>query len=245
MKLFAPLLVAAPLALAACGSSTAQVSDPLSYVKQAAKKTAQTSHHVTTAGAFAGMTSAGSGDFSSNARAGSFADTEAVYGHTTKFTDVVSGSSVYEILKGLPAGKKWFMVDFSKLPRGTCVEPAMVNARSQAHALQTLGAAGTVIKVGTQTIDGVTTTHYRVTRVDLSKLPASERSEFMIDPKYGPVDVWIGSDGYVYREKLLITDRGGSGQPLTETVNFSKFGQAVHADVPTARETEDDTKAGC
>jgi hypothetical protein len=247
MRRIALLLLPAPLALAACGSggsAAGSKAEPVTHVRHAARKTATTSEHVTMTQKFSGATTTGSGDFSSSPLTGSAVVSDSVSGHTTKFHAIVSGPSVYERETAGPdtgdvaPGKKWVMVDFAK-KKGGIVDPAMELARSPMEALQQLEAAGTATEVGTDTIDGVATTHYRIS-LDLSKLPSRANSAYLIRPKYGAINVWIGSaDGYVYRDTVAVTDRGGSGSTLTSSVNFSKFGEAVHVNAPPASETLD------
>jgi hypothetical protein len=254
MRRFALLLLAAPLALAACGggSSPALKLDPVAYVRHAARATAATSEHVTMSEDYGAATTTGSGDYSSNPGTGSVVvSLHLAAGHTAKFQTVVSGSSVYQRETAPDAGdvapgKKWGMVDFVKYPHLRLVDPAMELARSPMKALQQLEAAGTVTEVGPETIEGAATTHYRVTALDLSKLPPTANSAYVTRPEYRPIDVWIGtSDGYVYRDKTSVTDRAYPGSPpVTSAVNFSKFGEAVHVTIPPASETLDIGKLG-
>ena len=75
--------------------------------------------------------------------------------------------------------------------------------------------------------------------------PPSANSAYLIRPKYGAINVWIGTaDGYVYRDNVSVTDRAGAGSTLTLAVNFSKFGEEVHVNVPAASATLDIGKLG-
>lgn len=237
--------LAAPLALAACGGGTSNASsDPLTAVQQAGQKTARTSYRATGMQNFSNASATFAGNYTSSPTQGVVAGSTSIYGHPMKFAAVVSGTKVYEKYSDGGTGQSWLMVDFAKHPILSSVDPVMLVALSPVQALQALQAAGTVTDVGTQTIDGASTTHYRVSGVDTSKLPPGASPAVLSRPTYGPINVWIGTaDGYVHRESLGITD---SSAPLTlkMAVNFSKFGDVVHVSVPAASATNDVTKGG-
>ena len=258
MKRFALLLVAAPLVLAACGgSSNAQVKlDPVAYVKHAAQKTAATSEHMTMTVKMnlgpMSMSIGGSGDFSSSPLKGSFALHMAFFGQSIQMQEVLDGTTIY---MGSPlfakdmGGKKWVKLDLAELGKVQGFDMTSLMTRNPAHAIEQLKAAGTVTKVGTETIDGAATTKYRVTNLDISKLPQGAKIKALGHPKYGPIDVWIGdANGYIYRETMSIgftpaasSGMGGQSVKMTMVVNLSKFGEAVHVTIPPASETGDAT----
>jgi LppX_LprAFG lipoprotein len=255
MKKIALLLVAAPLMLAACGgSSNALKVDPVAYVKQAAHKTASTfSEHMTLTGSVdaGGQTAPiqGSGDFANAPLKGDFSfSLSAPTGESVKFDEVFSGKTLYvrspSLTSHLPSGKKWASLDFAALGHAMHIDTLNQMSESPTQALQRIEAAGTVKQVGSQTIDGVQTTHFQVTNLDLSKLAPGAKLPATSSFKYGPIDVWVGNDtGYVYRESMSF-DISESGQTATMKMqtDFSKFGEPVHVTVPTAKETVDMTK---
>ena len=251
MKKSAFLLLAAPLALAACGSSSSSVAlDPVAYVKHAASKTAASpSEHMTMTGKVSfgpvRLTLTGTGDFSNSDHRGSFVGTESVApGQNQEFDEVLDGGSVYVSspgVPGLPKGKRWIkldLLDVEKYGNKHGIDYTSLMSENPTQQMQRLGAAGAVKSLGTETIDGVETTHYQVTNLDISKLPQGAKIE------YAPIDVWIGnSDGYVYRYSMSFTySMSGDSASMTMTVNLSKFGEAVHVTVPPASETVDATK---
>ena len=244
-------LPAVLLVLAACGggSPSAHVQlDPVAAVRHAARATAATSYHATLTTDFAGATPTGVGDYSGTPGKGFVTVSNSDGLDTLKSNVIVDGASVYEHWPRYPEvapGKTWLMTNFGKYPHPGIVHQGMELARSPMEAFEQLEAARTVTNIGTQTIDGVTTTHYRVSPLDFSQLPSTANSLYLRRPKYGPINVWVGADGYVHRYTLAVTDRGGTGGPLTTKLDFSRFGEAVHhVKVPTARETREVGKGG-
>jgi hypothetical protein len=118
-------------------------------------------------------------------------------------------------------------------------------SQSPAQMLKQLEGAGSVKSLGTETIDGVQTTHYQLT-IDISKLPQGAKIEALVHPKYGPIDVWIGNDnGYVYRESLSASfSAHGQSASMTMKVDFSKFNEPVTVAIPPASQTVDMSKLG-
>ena len=257
MRKFALLLVAAPLVLAACGggSSKAQVqADPVAYVRQAAHATAATSEHMTMTMKMSfgpmSMTMGGAGDVSNKPLKGAFALHMGLLGKDIKMQEILDGTTIYmgsPLFASQMGGKKWVKVDLAQLGKVQGLDMTSLMSRNPAQAIEQLEAAGTVTKVGTETINGDSTTHFRVTNLDPSKLPQGAKIKQLAHPKYGPIDVWIGdANGYVYRETMSVgfSTPGSSGQSATMTmsVNLSKFGEDVHVTVPPASETGDATQ---
>lgn len=255
MKRFALLLLALPLALAACGggSPVAQVhADPLAFVKQSAHKTAAlTSEHMTmtVTGSVAGqnISMQGSGDFTNRPLQGAMTISMSMLGQSLQMNAVETGTTMYMqspmFTSQLPSGKTWMKLDMQKAGSKMGIDYSSLMSQSPTAALAQLGAAGSVKSIGTETIDGVETTHYQVTNLDLSKLPQGAKLEALAHPKYGPIDVWIGNkDGYVYRQSGSFTySVMGQSASMTMRVDLSKFGENVNVTVPPASEVYDAT----
>ncbi len=254
MKRSALLLLVAPLVLAACGgSSRAQVKvDPIAYVKHSADKTAAlTSEHMTINGTVSAgpenVTMTGSGDFSHTTKQGQMAAALTLAGQKIRLNEVIDGTTIYMqsplFSSQLPNGKTWMKVDLQKYGSKLGIDYSSLMSASPSSALKELEAAGTVKTVGTETIDGVQTTHYQVTNLDLSKLPQGEKLEALAHPTYGPVDVWIGNkDGYVYRESLSLTESiAGQSTSISMQIDLSKFGEKVNVAIPPASSVLDAT----
>ncbi|HLY87108.1 MAG TPA: hypothetical protein VKO84_11480 [Gaiellaceae bacterium] len=245
------VLLAAPLALVACGGSSSSSQsklEPVSYVRHAARVTASTpSEHVTTSVTLGvgpvNVSLAGAGDYSNTAHTGVFAMRMSLLGKNTKVNEIEDGTTIYVssplFAKSLPAGKTWLKLELASLGKSSGIDFASLLDRSPTQALQQLQAAGTLTRVGAGTIDGAATTHYRVQNLDVSKLPQGAKLESFGRYTYGPIDVWIGNtSGYVYRETLPFTF-SSSGQSGSASIHadFSKFGEKVHVTVPPASET--------
>jgi hypothetical protein len=169
-------------------------------------------------------------------------------GRNIRMQEVMSGATIYMsspmFSSQLPSGKTWMKLDLQKFGQAHGINYSSLMTQSPAQTLQKLDAAGSVDNLGTETINGVETTHYQVTNLDLSKLPQGAKIAALgLHPKYGPIDVWIGnSNGYVYREQMSFSySIGGQSASMAMTVNLSKFGEAVHIGIPPASETVDET----
>lgn len=255
MKRIAPLLLAAPLVLAACGggSSTARVNvDPVAFVKQSAQKTARMpSEHTTMAATVSvgsmKLTMSGSGDYVNATKRGQMTMHVSAAGHDIQMGEVMDGTTIYVrspmLGSQLPRGKTWMKLDLQKVGASQGIDYSSLMGQSPTHALEQLGAAGSVSSVGTETIDGDETTHYRVTNLDISKLPQGAKIQALVHPKYDPIDVWIGNkDGYVHRVSMSFTySAAGQSGSMEMRIDLSKFGETVDVAVPPANEVLDAT----
>ena len=245
MRKLALLLVAAPLALAACGSSSATgvKADAVAYVRQAGTKTADLksmhmalTEDVTAAGQK--ITLDGSGDFASNPLRGTFALSTS--GGIGSMREVFDGTNVYvnaeALSTHLPAGKTWLKANLAQLGKATHLSLMSQNPK---QVLEQLAAGGSVKSLGTETIDGVTTTHYQVSDLEVSKLSMLPKALRNSNATVGPIDVWIGNgDGYVYRLTLSVdATEGGQSASVDLRVDLSKFNEPVHVTIPPESET--------
>ena len=108
----------------------------------------------------------------------------------------------------LPGGKAWVKLDLSKLGKSEGIDLGQLTSGGQFQPNDLLGMlegeGAKVHTVGPATIDGVATTHYRVT-IDLAKaLKSSGLTSPMLKELAGRVktaseNVWIGKDGLVRR----------------------------------------------
>src|SRR5512132_1293461 len=147
----------------------------------------------------------------------------------------------------LPKGKSWVKVDLERALKTLGVDLANLGVgQSPTGVLAQLRGSTNTQKVGTETIDGVRTTHYRGT-VDvqdaLDQATAKERKALRrlldeakahgIDATSTTFDVWVGDDGLVRR----LTQQVGSVGQVTMT--FSHYGEPVQIAAPPAEETID------
>jgi hypothetical protein len=161
--------------------------------------------------------------------------------------------AMYVQLEGLPAGrqlpngKNWVKVDLERALKKLGVDLANLGVgQSPTGVLAQLRGSTNTQKVGTETIDGVRTTHYRGTvdvRDALDQATAEDRKTLQrlldeakahgVDATSTTFDVWVGDDGLVRR----LTQRVGSVGHLTMT--FSDYGEPVHIEAPAADATVD------
>lgn len=163
-----------------------------------------------------------------------------------------SGSSPVLYLQ-LPAldkylnGKTWVKADLAAMAQkaGTSITQLLQTAGNQdpTKALQMLESVGNVTKVGTETIDGVDTTHYSGT-IDVKKVAAllGAQAKALDQAKVTsiPIDVWIGSDGLVRRMHEHLTYGANGANATTDlTVDLSDFGVKTSIQAPPADQTVD------
>jgi len=249
------LLLVLPLAACGGGKSSAPPSNlsPIAYVKSAASKTAQapSEHAKITANATVGgqpLTVSGAGDFDNKTHLGSVHADFSVAGLSGTIDEVLDGTTIYMksplFSDGLPKGKTWLKLDLQKALATKGIDFSSLLSQDPAQTLAQLQGSGSVTKVGEETIDGASTTHYRAT-IDPSKLPQFEKIEALTGAKYGPYDVWIGNDdGYVHKMSLSYSvGVKGAKQSVSTTVSFSDFGKSVSVTVPSDSESFDATNA--
>jgi hypothetical protein len=161
--------------------------------------------------------------------------------------------AMYARLEGFPAGrqlpngKSWVKVDLERALKKLGMDFANLGiGQSPTGALAQLRGSANTQKVGTETIDGVRTTHYRGT-VDvqdaLGRATAKERKALQrlldeakahgVDATSTTHDVWVGDDGLVRR----LTEQVGSVGHVT--ITFSDYGAPVQIEAPPADETTD------
>jgi len=227
MRKFPLLLLVAPLALAACGGSSKVQADPLAYVKQSATKTAALpSEHMVLSGNIAvganKLTMSGSGDFATATKSGQMSMAVHGTGQTFQIKEVIDGTTVYVTAPmPLPHGKTWMKLDLQKAGSSIGLNYSSFLSEDPAQALKQLLAAGSVKTVGAETIDGVATTHYQVTNLDISKMAQGEKLNALLHPKYGTI--------------------AGQAASMSMRIDLSNFGEKVNVTVPPASDVFDAT----
>jgi hypothetical protein len=110
-----------------------------------------------------------------------------------------------------------------------------------------------VTEKGKATVNGVQTTHYRVS-VDVAGLPDGDTLRKQVGPTL-PMDVWLDDEGRMRRQRIGMTVKapeaaqrsssGASSAPGKVTVStvmdFTDFGTEVEADRPPAGQVADMT----
>jgi hypothetical protein len=159
----------------------------------------------------------------------------------TTMEEIYAGGVIYLKVpfSGLPAGKSWLKIDLSELARAAGVDAAKLQqqaGQSPTQAVHSLESAGKLQKLGTEDVNGVSTTHYRVT-VDARKAFAHAKPWLKKLAQAGPAqstnDVWVGSDELIHRMGF------GFGPNATMRMDFTDFGTPVAVQAPPADQTID------
>lgn len=241
-------LVAALATLASgCGASSL---DPVAKAAAATsdRGSAKVQLSVTTSGGPASTALSGSGAFSKD---GSRLSLEVqTGGKTLPFDELFVGAPAQPVVyvrspvfaSMLPAGKSWLKVDLGALAKQHGVDLGSLGSASQSPSdtLGMLEQSGDVRKVGTDTIDGVETTHYHAT-IDLAKVAASQPGgkaalDQALKPsglKTIPADVWIDGNGLVRREQTTVAVSTPQGKTSVQTtMTLSDYGTPVDVAPP-------------
>jgi hypothetical protein len=159
----------------------------------------------------------------------------------------------------LPEGKTWMKLDLTKAAQAAGVDLSQLSSFNQTDPTQFLeylrASSGGVVRVGTETVDGVPSTHYQAAlqlSSVLDRLPASEQSAAKAElEKLGnagaiPVDVWVDAQGRVRRIEMTVaanlptgTTGAAAGVSGTITMDFSSYGSVPPIVPPPASEVFD------
>jgi len=136
----------------------------------------------------------------------------------------------------LPKGKQWLEVDLRKAGRNLGFNFKSLLGQTPGDAITQLGrTSAKATRVGTETIDGVETTHYRAP-IDPRKVPANDRQQKLTAAVYKPLEVWIDGDDHVRQVKLDFTSRSDPAKPArgrtVVTMKLSDFGETVDVQPP-------------
>jgi hypothetical protein len=159
----------------------------------------------------------------------------------------------------LPEGKTWMKLDLSKAASQAGLG-SLLSSPEEADPTQFLqylrGSSGGVVSMGTETVDGVSTTHYHGTLQlshVLEQLPAGDQAAAKSAlEKLGsggsiPVDVWIDAQGRVRRMQMSFGFAGASspaaGVSASITIDFKSYGPVPAVVAPPAGEVFDATSA--
>jgi hypothetical protein len=158
-----------------------------------------------------------------------------------------------QLAQGIPGGKAWIKVDLAKLGTQGGIDLAAIfnqfSGSDPSKSLELLRAAQRDFReVGSETVRGVATTHYRGT-VDLKRLaetaPANVRESYrrvieLSGQSRVPVDVWI--DGESRTRRMRYEQRMPDGSSMEFTQEYYDFGAEVDVTPPPASEVVDFTE---
>lgn len=172
---------------------------------------------------------------------------------------VVAKNTVYvhvpSVAGQIQKGAEWLRFDSKSLPSSTTktVTGALSKADPQ-KALAQLTSSSAVHRIGTSSVRGSSTTHYRLT-VNAAKLvsilPKSQQSAEakalkQLNVKTVNVDVYVDGSGYVRRVSTaiskLILQPGSRGVAFKLSFDLYDFGAHVKVTVPPASKTVDGGK---
>lgn len=149
---------------------------------------------------------------------------------------------VYELLptsvRGkMGGGKPWVKID----PATAGSDANTVSAPDASEQLGFLMNAKSVTEVGTETVDGVSTTHYRL-QADLGRSQGAVAGASL--PTSVPVDVWVDAQHRIVQEKVALSasaKASSSAAPqqvnTVTTIQLSDFGTPVDVTAPPASQT--------
>ncbi|MET9567173.1 MULTISPECIES: DUF7537 family lipoprotein [Streptomyces] len=149
----------------------------------------------------------------------------------------------------LPKDKTWMKIDPAKLDGAG----GQVNDPAESFGFTKGVTDKDVEKVGTETIDGTSTTHYRV-KVAVKDLAQGDQAKAdQLEKQLGtstlPLELWLDDEGRLRQEtiKLTLKPQAGEGQKdqavtSTTTLKFTDFGTEADVEAPAAADTVDVTK---
>jgi hypothetical protein len=159
---------------------------------------------------------------------------------------MMSGTTMYMGMSGKAAfqGKHWMKMDFSKDP-ALAAALNKSNGQDPSTQVKLFISSGDIKRVGTETVDGVSATHYSGT-VDLAKLAAQQdpklKSLIEQDSKLGistmNVDLWVNDQNLPVR--IREATPASSSVPLTATIDYTDYSTTpVTVTPPPASDTLD------
>jgi hypothetical protein len=165
--------------------------------------------------------------------------------------DVYIGSSLFA--GRLPGGAKWMKLDVARVAQAAGIDPSQLlgGQSNPAEFLEYLKASGSsVTNVGTESVRGVPTTHYRGT-VELGRVAgvlsganrnAVQKALAQLGASSLPVDVWVDSHKLVRRLGITLSaPAGGQNLQMQMEMELFSFGATPTVTAPSAAETFDAT----
>ena len=176
--------------------------------------------------------------------------TQLEHGSMEEVTLEEDGDSVIYVRLGsllssqLPGGQQWIKLDLTKLGKSAGVDLSKLLAGSQLQPgdllslLKTEGAK--VDRVGSATVNGAATTHYRVvvdTRARLKELGSPLLAGVAARMPKVPEDVWVGKDGLVRRVRVSF-DLRHRGAPVQTAMAMDLYDYGADVDIAAPPSTQ-------
>jgi hypothetical protein len=161
--------------------------------------------------------------------------------------DYVLYMQIPQLSGQLPAGKHWIKLDASKLGKASGVDLSQLMSGIQpGDVLSMLKGEGAKLQnLGSATVDGTATTHYRVTIDPAKALESKGLSSPLLAgaaaklPASLPADVWIGEDGLVRQVRFGL---GVAQGRVALKMNLYDYGAHVPISAPPSSDVFDATQ---
>ena len=239
-------------ASAGASASASSVSAAPAAILQAALTSSSSDKSVTFTGSF--TSSSGTGRISGQEE---FSPQYAVQMNLVSSQATVSeiwiGSTIYmkdPALTGALGGKTWVSFNLSSMgAAGSAMssETSTLKNTNPASLIESMLVADNLADLGSQTVDGVQTTHYSgtinpataydgaaakkyLTPAEIQQLQSAGSTAGASSEK---IDIWLASDGLPVQ--IVIVDSTSAGS-TTSTMQFSGWGQSVSISAPPASE---------
>lgn len=240
------VVATALLVLAACGNGSAKVTtSQLSQIAQttASAGSAKVEEEATAPGQPPEIEK---GVYDFQRHLGEILPTASLLGGGT-YEAILDGSTAYvQLPPPVPEGKKWLAVPQPNGPSASLLslylgpsDPADPDASSLLGGLASV--IGPVQRVGTQAVDGVSTTEYRFVvepdKVTAKMTKATAQQKVEIDQSFGPahpVLIWVDDQGRLRRIQVQLVFPNVA--TMTSTVTYSDFGVAVSVRPPPSNQ---------
>jgi len=161
----------------------------------------------------------------------------------------------------MPQGKTWMKLDINKAAAAAGINTSQLGSLGQEDPNKFLdylrASSGAVVSLGSQSINGVPSTHYSATlqmsRI-LDRLPGDQQAAAKAAlEKLGsagniPVEVWVDSQGRVRRMQMSLSGLAGASGPAAAaaagiggsiTIDFKSYGAVPAVVAPPASEVFD------
>jgi len=259
----AALTAAAAVVVSGCGASRTigSVVDPVARAAQVTAKAPGYRLTGTVQVSSGTVTSQGTmtGTIDTTDHTGVMTSTVTADGRTAQVAEKFDGTTVYmrssaiQGLQSVTGGKPWVEIEYSKAMGAMGLGSLQTSGSDPAQFVDYLRAVGAhETRVGTATVGGVSTTHYRVT-VDLDHyaqvVPAAQRAsarqgvatlESMLGSHTLPMDVWIDAHQMVRRVAFSLTECVENQHlHMSMAMNLSDYGQQTIPQMPAASQTYD------
>jgi len=248
-------LGAVALVAAGCGSGGGSSATPEDIARAASKTAGTGSLEADFAVSAQGLSGSGSGIFNNQRRTGQVKMKLNASGRQIPVDSVVAGDVLYlrspAFAQATTRNKQWIKLNLTSLgsAQGSTDLSGILDASpTPANALAYLQGSSTVDRVGSESVDGVDTTHYTVSaNLDRAAKHASGATRDAVQGVIAqsgvrtlPLDVWVDGNGYI--RKVRYDEHAGRRQAAKVTMELHDFGKPVAISAPPSDSVVDLTK---